>query len=451
VANGQVRRDGTSGEVRRVRRDDSGSRVREGSSSGARRQSDPQRIRRDSEGRIARGGAPVSKKKNSSKKKKGKKGLAILIVELVVLAVLAVAVFAFAWVKMNLRDKVGSGLDNNTIQDTDDVYIDKQVAGNLNLEGYTNILLVGVDSRNAEKPEGNSDTMIIASINNSTGQVRMISILRDTYMNIMSDDNTDIGMYNKANNAYAKGGITRMLSMVNANLDLNITDYAVVDFRALAYLVDAIGGINISLTEQEAVHLNNYQVEISNVTGIPIDTLDVTAGQELREYTLSGIQAVAYCRIRYTRGWDAARTQRQRLVIQKIVDKVKSQGLAAAQSVIEEVLPYCYTNLSQSKIMSMASQMFNYEIEKTATWPFERLGAGTIGETVDISVAVTLELNVSELHQWLFDVESYEVSDTVKGFSDYIVNASGIGLERREEAIENSAVRTYGGEADTVK
>ncbi len=381
------------------------------------------------------------------------------------------------------------------------------VSQNQKLKGYTNIALIGIDSRNSEQIDyANSDTMIVASINNGTGMVRMISLYRDTLLNIgtksgaeesaggngaasveetaaagaeaeeagaesevryasndefdeaaLSEESNDFsgspepdGHYNKANAAYANGSAKQLLTMLNRNLDLNIHDYIVVDFNGVAKLVDDIDGIDVWMTEQEVIHMNNYCVETSQVTGLAYEPVEPQ--KDAQYYHLNGVQAVSYARIRYTTGSDMKRTQRQRVVIEKVVSKAKSKGIQTVQAMIRDVFPLCRTSLSSTEIIRLASQMFSYEIEKTSGFPFEHLEKNvTCGSrTLDAVVPVTLAENVSELHEFLFDEENYEVSATVAEYSADIERLSNLTEKSRESAIENSVIGMSGGEADIV-
>lgn len=375
----------------------------------------------------------------------------MIILMVVLLALLGVLVFGVAFIfgKLSL---MGRDLNVNEIKDVDDVYVDEHVKADTTIQGYTNIMLVGIDSRDVDVIDrANSDTMIICSINNATGKVRLVSLYRDTYLNIMSPENVNKFQYNKANSAYNLGSAPQLLSMVNANLDLNITDYAVVDFKAVMKLVDAVGGIDIVLTDQEAIHLNNYQQELQSITGTTAVPVEVYVGEEPREYHLNGIQATAYCRIRYTAGWDMMRTQRQRLVIQKIIEKVKAGGIGMANRVLDEVLPLCYTSLDVGEIFSMVTKMLSFEIEKTTGFPSVHLGKDVSPQILSAMVPVTLEENVVELHKWLYDLDVYETSQTVKDFSRQITLNTGYGVEKREEAIEDSIIYSSGGGADDIR
>ena len=407
--------------------------------------------------------------RNSKKRRRKKKGgnIALFVVEIVILVILAIGVFAYSRINKGLKN-LGTEMGDQQAQagaeqtgepqqasqeDMADVVMNEGVATNEVLTGYTNVALVGIDTRDGDIDYANSDTMLVASINNDTWGVRMVSLYRDTYLNM--DPENGGWNFNKCNSAYAHGSVHQFLSMLNANLDLNITDYVVVDMKALATLIDDLGGISIILTEEEVGHLNNYCVETSEITGMDYTPLEYYEGQEATEYNLTGIQAVAYARIRYTSGNDPKRTQRQRLVIEKIVDKAKSSGIASVSAIIEHVFPLVKTSFSSAQLVKMASQMFNYNIEKTSGFPFEHLEPDSIiatnGDSIDALIPVTLAQNVTELHEFLFDDYGYQVSQTVQDYSNQIVADSGLGDEYRDMAIQNSVVPDIGSEADLAK
>ena len=407
--------------------------------------------------------------RNSKKRRRKKKSgnIALFVVEIVILVILAIGVFAYSRINKGLKN-LGTEMGDQQAQagaeqtgdpqqasqeDMADVVMNEGVATNEVLTGYTNVALVGIDTRDGDIDYANSDTMLVASINNDTWGVRMVSLYRDTYLNM--DPENGGWNFNKCNSAYAHGSVHQFLSMLNANLDLNITDYVVVDMKALATLIDDLGGISIILTEEEVGHLNNYCVETSEITGMDYTPLEYYEGQEATEYNLTGIQAVAYARIRYTSGNDPKRTQRQRLVIEKIVDKAKSSGIASVSAIIEHVFPLVKTSFSSAQLVKMASQMFNYNIEKTSGFPFEHLEPDSIvatnGESIDALIPVTLAQNVTELHEFLFDDYGYQVSQTVQEYSNQIVADSGLGEEHRDMAIQNSVVPDIGSEADLAK
>lgn len=288
------------------------------------------------------------------------------------------------------------------------------------LEKFTNIALFGVDSRTGILGKGSrSDTIIIASINNETKEVKLCSIYRDTYLNLTN------GNYNKANSAYAFGGPDQAINMLNLNLDLNISKYVSVDFTAIANAVDALGGIEMEVNEAEYEHLNNYTVETSEVVGRTTTKLPGPG-----TYNLDGIQAVSYCRIRYTKGDDFKRAERQRTVIAKIVEKAKEKAqsgdLATINKIITDMFPQVATNLKVDDVLSMTKDLLSYNIVDSSGFPFDKT-TGTFGSKGSCVVAADLISNVGQLHTFLFGSdENYTVSDKVKEISAKITNDTGV-------------------------
>ncbi len=382
----------------------------------------------------------------SKRKKRGKGGIALFIIELAVLALLIAGVYFYAQINSGLHTMTAPV--NNEVNaanggdvDFDEVLVNPEVKTK-GETGYRNIALIGIDARESSDYDySNTDTMIVCSINNSTGDVRMVSIYRDTYLNIDPGNST----YRKANSAYANGSITQFLSMINTNLDLNITDYVAVDFTCMVVLIDDIGGIDIDLKADECVHINNYCIETSAVTGASYEPLPEEAGT----YHLNGVQAVSYSRIRFGGGNDMKRTQRQRLVIGKIVDKIKSGGLTSFSAVVNDVFPLCRTNLTNASIIQMGTHMLSgYKISGSQGFPTAYLSSSYINN--EYLVPVTLESNVRDLHAFLYPDETYIPSQTVLNYSKEIENNSGLTSADIERAKEAAKIENTGSEADTV-
>lgn len=154
---------------------------------------------------------------------------------------------------------------------------------------------------------------MLANINNDTKEVKLVSVYRDTYLD------TGDGIFQKCNAAYAKGGPEQAISMLNVNLDLNITDYVTVDFNSIIECVDLLGGVDMEITDDEASLMTGYIRELNELTGNKAENL--TQGGT---YTLNGVQACAYARIRYGGGDDYRRTERQRTVLTAMVKKHSS-------------------------------------------------------------------------------------------------------------------------------
>lgn len=353
----------------------------------------------------------------SKPRKKSKKILFIL--EIVVLLLFIGGLFVYG--------QISAKLDKIDIQETDladqDIVTNDQAP---QMTGYTTYALFGLDhrSKNEKLNTENSDTIIIASINNDTKAVKLVSVYRDTLLNVKDDT------YSKANSAYALGGPTNAVSMLNTNLDLNITDYVAIDFDALVTVVDCLGGLDIPLSYAEIVHMNNYCVETSEETGksyTPVELPDPKPEDEeaiVDTYHLNGVQATSYCRIRYTASLDMGRTERQRRVIQMIVDKAKKAGLSTIFDIMDQVFPMVKTSVSKTEILKMIPAMIGYSIDETTGFPNDYKFAQVKGSVI---VPTTLESNVLKIHQFLYGDASYTPTQDVLNRSAQITNIAGGG------------------------
>lgn len=377
---------------------------------------------------------PLTRKQKRLLKKRRRRRI-LFGIEIFILLILIAGVFIYA--------KLGKM--NFTSLDFSKIGVNSGVSNNKVMKGYTTIGLVGLDNRSNKLKSGNSDTMIIASINNDTKKVKLVSVYRDTYLRI-GEDSEGNGQYSKANAAYAKGGAEQFLNMLNTNLDLNVTDFVSVDFQAVAEAVELLGGIDVELKEEEVVHLNNYCVETSKVTGMDYTPLKKTAGV----HHLNGVQTVAYARIRYTAGNDFRRAARQREVIYKIVEKAKNADVATLSKILDKVFPNIYTSFSKAEILQMGMSMLSYDIEDQTGFPFDHLYGQRVKDAVGIDVVlpVTLESNVIKLHEFLYPEDSYTPSEEVKAYSQRIVDQSGFGEESRLDHSEDGSLAAYR-ESDT--
>lgn len=340
-------------------------------------------------------------------KEKNKKGLSIFFKIVIVLILILVIVIgtAFFYVKGKL-DKI----QKVELPSSEDLGITEEVAQNLT--GYRNIAIFGVDSRSDDYGVGNrSDCIIIASINNDTGEIKLISVYRDTYVNI------DGYGLDKITHAYSYGEAPLAIKTLNKNLDFNIDEFVTVNFDSVAEAVDQLGGVQLTITADEIKYINGYINETSKVTG--------KASSHITEpgtYTVDGVQAVSYSRIRYTDGGDYKRTERMRTVIEAMFKKMKTKSLAEISSFADNILPHVYTNISVSDIISMVPNMSKYRVSESIGWPYD-----TKGKTMDrwYGIPVTLESNVVQLHKEAFGEKQYVASDTVKAISKSIINKTG--------------------------
>lgn len=335
------------------------------------------------------------------KAKKKRKRIIIFVVEIFILLIMLVVLYGV--LKTEQIDKI-------TI-DESDIVINEKVTESVTMKGYRNIALFGVDATNGALGKGTrTDTIMVASINEDTSDVKIVSVFRDTFLNVGNDT------YNKANSAYAKGGPEAAINMLNMNLDLNITDYVTVGFAGLVDTIDELGGVEIEVDSSEISHLNNYQIGISDNLKRSYTPVKSTGLQKL-----DGLQATAYCRIRYTKGDDFKRAERQREVLMAVAEKAKKASVSTLNSVANKVFPNVSTSLSLEEIISLLGSITQYSIGETAGFPFESNRAtGTIGKTGSSVVPMSLEQNVKLLHEFLFNDMDYVVTTEVQTYSKEI-------------------------------
>lgn len=349
-------------------------------------------------------------KQNNKKSSKGK--LILWIAEVVILVGLVVALFFI----LKTTDEE-QGLTKIDIEEpSTNPGVDEHWNNNEELQKYTNIALIGVDSRNSNLESGTrSDTIMILSVNNETGEAKLVSVYRDTYLNLGND------VYNKCNAAYAKGGPEQAISMLNMNLDLYITDFVTIGFEGLMEVVDAVGGVEIDIKENEIVHLNNYQASMYATEAQPDKiTTDYVPITEPGVQTLSGYQAVAYCRIRAV-GNDFGRTERQRNVLQAVLDKAKTASPEQLTEIAESVFPLIATSLDIDEILGLVSKVNSYQIVGSTGFPFDtNITTGKIGSKGSCVIPLDLTTNVELLHEYLYPGVEYTPSPEVLQYSEVI-------------------------------
>ena len=346
-------------------------------------------------------------KTKTSGKKKGLKIVGIIILVLVVL-LLAVGIGAYWYIS----DKLGKmqQVDLNE----DELNIDTQT--DENLSKYRNIAIFAIDSRADEDyGKGNrSDGIIVASINNETKEVNLISVYRDTYVQI------DGHGLDKITHAYSYGGPQLAINTLNTNLDLNIKEFIAVNFDAVAEAVNAIGGIELDISSAEMETMNKkYVRQTAEAIGQYSNYNYIT---KTGKQKVDGIQAVSYARVRSTAGGDYKRTERMREVIMKVAEKLKTRSVGEINHFLDVVLPKIYTNISSGDILGLVPDALSYKFNESIGWPYEvkgYTGAAWYG------VPVTLESNVKKLHQDVFNEEEYEPTEYVKNVSNKISNQTG--------------------------
>lgn len=355
----------------------------------------------------------MSKKKRMTKKmareerqrqrrKRRRKRIAFLTFEVIILAVLCVV--AYGVFKL---DKLDINILN---KDKLEAYRDTGP--------YTNIALFGLDSRNGELEGGvQSDCIMIASINNETNDVRLLSVYRDTLLQ-QAD-----GTYEKANSAYHSGGPEAAISLLNRNFDLDIQNYVSVNFSALVDVIDALGGIEMELTQEEAFYSNGYASETAQVVEKEMVPIEEEAGT----YVLDGVHAVGYARIRYTDGMDFKRTERQRVVLQKVAEKAKKANIVTLNKIVNEVFPQISTSLTISDMLGFASNILDYNIVDTSGFPYNvTTSESVLNHEGSYVVPIDFVSNVTMLHQNLFGEADYVPSEKVQQIHDDIIYLTGV-------------------------
>ena len=302
----------------------------------------------------------------------------------------------------------------------EDLIINEEVKMNKEIDlgdGYTNVALFGVDSRDGNLGKGNrTDCIIVASLNNETKEIKMVSVYRDTLLDLSE------GTYQKCNAAYSYGGPVTAINMLNMNLDLDIEDYVTVDFGAIADAIDLLGGVEIDVKEEEIKPLNKYINETARSAGKEAHRVE-NSGLQL----LDGSQATTYARIRSTAGGDFTRTERQRLVIEKMFEKALEADLGTINAIIDEVFPQVSTSFTLQEILTYASAYDQYTLGDNMGFPVDKT-TDTLSGLGSIVIPQDLVSNVTKLHEFLFGTKDYTPSSTVQTVNGNIittVNSAG--------------------------
>lgn len=346
--------------------------------------------------------------KKAAKGKKNGRGLkvALIVVIVLVLGIGGVLAAGIAVVK-NTLDNVGRvELDPNMIGINP--VVDQQ------LSNYRNIALLGIDARDMSNDAGvRSDAIIIASINKETGEIKLFSVYRDT----MLDLGDDVGL-DKITHAYYYGGPTKVLYTLNKNLDLNIKEVMVVNWKSVADVVDALGGIDVKIEDSEINELNRIIDHTAGVIGGSSEDVTVSGKQ-----TLNGNQAVAYARIRKDAATgDYRRNERMKIVVKSTFNKAMQMDVKALRKISNEILPEVKTNMSSRDMMGMLMDIKSYEMTDSIGWPYT-----TRGWTGNAwyGPPVTLYTNVVQLHEELFAQDGYEPTQDVNDISARISATTG--------------------------
>ena len=328
-----------------------------------------------------------------------------------ILAVLIVAIVAYAYLH---------GIVSDMHEDTPENYDLSLV----DVDGYINILLLGVDSRDMSNIDGTrSDAIMIVSINEETNDVKVISVYRDTFLKM-----GDTESYDKITHACVYGGPEMTMKTLNQVMDLNISNYVVVNFKAVADLVDAVGGITVNVEDYEIEQLNKYTIETAENIGREDYQLVESAGSQ----TLEGVQAVSYGRIRKGVGDDFKRTERMRTVLTLVFNKMKTMSFSEIRDLIDLMTPQVRTNLSTNDVLALGFRLPGFTIAGSVGWPYD-VTSGYING-VSYVFPNDLEANTIQLHQEVFGQSDYVASAVVSAISAEI--AARIQSARDNQEIE---------------
>ena len=353
----------------------------------------------------------MAKGKKISKKQRRKRKLILFIVEIIILIIVAGSLYVYS--KLNLINR--KELDQSKVGKNE---VSKETQQTFN--GNTTIALFGLDNRDQGVYDtGNSDVIMVMNINNDTREVSLVSVYRDTYLNIAGEGEEE--KFRKANAAYSAGGAEQAVTMLNRNLDLDIDNYVAFDFKSVAEAIDILGGVEIDIESQaEMDYLNDYISYTSEYVGGSDEMID-----HLGKQTLNGVQAVSYARIRYTAGGDFKRAERQRRVLNELIKKAKDASLTELNELVNTIFPEVSTDLTQKDIISMMPVMLKYDMANSGGFPYDKTTDTPSKKIGSIVIPCDLESNVIQLHKQLFGTEDYQPSETVQSYNDTIIDLTG--------------------------
>lgn len=353
--------------------------------------------------------------KNSNERKRKKRNSKIMIA--IICIITLICILSIAWIYgNNLLSKM-----KRVEIDESDLGIKEEVTEKIEtseIKDIVNIAILGVDENEAEDDVGRSDATMIATFDPVHKKLKITSIMRDTYIDIPDHDK------DKLNHAYAYGGHQLTIKTLNQNFGLNIKDYVKINFQELEELVDAIGGIDIELSDEEITEVDNYIVLVSEALNIPTERLikDETTGK----VHLNGFQTLGYCRIRSTAGGDFDRTERHRKIMTEMFNKISSAGTSQLASMATKLLPYVETSLSNKEILNLAANVLN-------------LGTKDIEQERFPRDEYSHNSNINDLFYLCYD-EAY----TEEQVHEYIFNDRKMWLEPNQKVYNHDAEHFHG-------
>lgn len=351
--------------------------------------------------RMSSDAAEYGRTRNTTRKRRWNK--AKICRNIIILLVILFLIFCFYFMSVASHfDKVDASRDEFAINDT--------VASEL--KGYRNIAILGVDARAGEPLDGSrTDAIIIMRIKKSNSKVQLISVMRDSYLKMKDNDGKLI--LDKITHAHHYGGGVDTCAALNRSLDLNISEFVIFNWKAVADTVDTLGGIDVNVRKNEIRDLNKWGPETGRNVGKSYHKITHTGTQ-----TIDGVQATTYCRIRKTSGGDQGRGKRYKKVMSAVMKKAMTSPTGVGK-LARNVLPEIRTNMSSFAMLRAVLRAPFYNIEKSYGWPKHYYG-GLLGDGLWYAVPTTLASNVRWLHQKAFQQKDYTPSVTCRNISRQI-------------------------------
>ena len=319
-------------------------------------------------------------------------------------------------------------------------------------DNYTTYVFFGSDSRMAgddwktDTTSGtqgapSSDVIMLLSVNEDTGKTRISSVYRDTMLDVAGDGSD----FEKCNVAFQRNGAYGAMDMLERNLDTEISGYVTANFMTVADAIDMLGGIEVDVEDMETDSDKYKEQGLYNVvdtTNSYIDEMnriydkDTPHLEHAGKQTLSGLQAVAYSRVRYTAGGDMKRAARQRNVVALMADKLKSADADTQRSVLKQMYMEVDTDLAEDELTALFDLLVGYDLDDLGGFPY-RMGNYKTEEKGDMLVPCDLITNVKELHAFLYGDEDYEPSETVKEYDRLLIEETGLDANGANEALSS--------------
>lgn len=291
-------------------------------------------------------------------------------------------------IEENMND---SFITHNVVEDEQE--IEKQT----DISGIQNIALFGLDRRTSDEKTSRSDSIMVATVNYDTKEIKLTSFMRDMLVDIEGKGK------DKLNHAYSYGGPELAIKTLNQNFGLNIKDYVAVDFLMLEEIIDNLGGIEMEVDQEEKNLINQYMEEIAVKNNKSFDKLE-----SFGTVNLDGGQAVAFSRIRYHGNGDYERTERQRLVLSTIIDKLSSVKITDAPAVVSSVLDNTETSIDEISAIKLATSYLVSNFSEIQTSRIPRDGSFTagIGSNGAWSMRVDFEKEKTYLREWIYGIKN---------------------------------------------